>query len=584
MDDATEHDELQGPVGLADDEERGEAVEGVDIPRRRQRDNPSVPSGSRVLGFVLMLVVAGCADDDATGGTDSDNTTGAETSTETSTGETIATVTTNVGGSASSEGTGGDDGGGGGAEHEPAQTEPPQIGALFAWDSAANEWITDPSTQTVPGPLSLRVDAWAGDLERVEFSVDHELPFVVASPVDDGRYFATIPLDHTMWEGARTFIARAIDTQGRSAETTLSVDVDFLYPSGYPEFVAGAKNVTGHIVWSDTVSDSDGSIWIVGYEEEEGEIPRMLVEHRAADGEVIASDFAPPAFGQPTYGRRIVVHAGAAYVLASFTNKDIVVRYQANGEIAAVWAPSGVELHDLAVTNDNVIVVGNSGELGQTEALLTSWWLSNALVPQWEHQAAGDGNQKNSARRAKLIGGDLFIVGFVELSGQRAGYIGSHNPVTGERSWSATLYEDSEEEEIADIAGTPDAIVTIGTAKTADGVLPRLRKIGWGQTVHDIDNLEHTESAGLMIESAPGYEVVIGARTCTLEPKCAAVFRRYGWGWTPYPKLIWHDQTDGATPTALEAAQWGFTNRIYTASVNLGQGHHILSSLDRYHP
>ncbi len=504
-----------------------------------------------------------------------------ESAAATTTGQTIeATVTTNVGGSTN---TGGDTTDAG-IEHEPAKTPPPEIGGLFAWDD--EEWTTTPSKRKVPGPLTMRVDAWAKQLERVEFSVDKELPFAVAQP-SDGSYFATVVLDHAMWEGERTFTARAFDTAGRSAETTLDLKVDFLYPSGYAQSLTYAKSIDGHAVWSGTATTADGSFWVVGYEEKDGDIPRLLVEHRAPDGDVIAADFDSPAYGQPTYGRRVVERDGAIYVLASLPNKDVVARYQADGTIVATWAPSSVELHDVVATGDHVVVVGNTGELGQTSTLLSSWWLSNALAPQWEDHVEGDGDQKNSARRAKMIGSDLIIVGFVELFDERAGYIGAHDPATGERWWSATLYNDAEEEDIVDVAGTPDAIITIGTATTAEGTRPRLRKIGWGEPVtHDIDNLVHTDSFGLMIASAPGYEFVIGARTCTNEPKCGAVFRRYGWG-TPYPKLIWHDQTDGGaamTPTALATAQWGFTHGIYVSSVSFGQGHHLQSSLMRFHP
>ncbi|MCA9719187.1 MAG: hypothetical protein KC468_31250, partial [Myxococcales bacterium] len=313
--------------------------------------------------------------------------------------------------------------------------------------------------------------------------------------------------------------------------------------------------------------------------------------------ELIAADFEEPAPGEASFASAVAIDDEDLLVLVHAPDRDIVVRYGADGAIAHTRTSAGSQFRDLAVTGQHaVIVAGNTGELGVDATQLRAWWYTSTLSLTYQRGAVGDGPDLNAATRVRVVDDEVIVAGFVEQVGERGSWIGSYSAASATEQWHRVHY-DGQDEIVADFTPVDGArIVTIGTAIVDGKPRVRLRRLTatgdqpFASDLHDVTlPADAPFQYGTRITRAPGTgEFVIGARTCTLESKCQGAVRRYWWSNLGPTPLWWHDsvglKTNTTTVTSLVPGSWGHVFSLSHCLVNYGSGHHDQASLDRYSP
>ncbi|MCA9719189.1 MAG: hypothetical protein KC468_31260, partial [Myxococcales bacterium] len=423
-------------------------------------------------------------------------------------------------------------------------------------------------------------------------------PFAIGTDYGSDSFGATVAIDHQKFAGVTTFRVDAYDNAGNHSSASVEVDVELL-PSGYTAALTGTNHAAAGEVWSGLAVDDKGELIVVGHYMAEGELPRIVIERRSPDGdELIAAEFEEPAPGEASFASAVAIDDEDLLVLVHAPDRDIVVRYGADGAIAHTRTSAGVEFRDLAVTEDStVVVVGNTGAVGVDSTTLRVWWYTPSLTLEYQRGAVGDGPNLNAAARVRVAGENVIVAGFVEQAGERGAWIGSYSAESATEQWHSVHY-DGQDEVFADFTPVDGGrIVTIGTAMVDSEPRVRMRRLTLtGEQPlpsdrHDVSNLPYDApfQYGVRVARTPGAgEFVMGARTCTLAATCQGAVRRYTWSNLGPTPLWWNDsvglKTTTTTITDLVAGSWGYVFSLSHCLVNYGQGHHDQASLDRYSP
>ncbi len=440
-----------------------------------------------------------------------------------------------------------------------------------------------PEPITAAGPVALSVFALDDmGIERVDFFVGDQK---VASVTDHdfGHYAYTLAIDHQDDAGELEFYAVAVDSAGQTATSDAVAFTVALPESGAVVVHEPNQPFPGeHVYWEDVAVSPTGELFIVGFRLKDG-VTTMLSERRGPGGSLIDDQWIAPTQGR--YGVAVTFMGSTPIVVArDVDGSSWITRYTASGSKMYLYTQDDVEWRDVAVSDELVFVVGNTGVFGVTDTVARTWTMTPTLTPLWV-QTETEGGDKNTARAVAVADGRVFAVGQVtynDLPGE-FGAAWAYAAQDGAPHWSRVFTKEAED--ILDVAVLPDGLRTAGFWYVDEGRRMLVRHLqvedGVGVPIDLLEQTAEVERAYALAVSSHGEYVIAGAECENGE--CFAQSRRYA-GDTKK----WQELSGLKSPVtrfvAAKPAEYGYVVLLGQHDVNYGNGLQGSSWLHVVHP
>ncbi|MCA9720709.1 MAG: hypothetical protein KC468_38965, partial [Myxococcales bacterium] len=338
-----------------------------------------------------------------------------------------------------------------------------------------------------------------------------------------------------------------------------------------------------HVYWEDVAVSPNGEFYVVGFRIKDGETT-LLSERRGPAGTLIDDALIAQTAGR--YGVAVAFMGSSLILVArDVDGASWLGRYHASGSLMYQRSQDDAEWRDVAVTDELVFVVGNSGKLADAGAASARIWaMTPALVPYWVRTESAGGD-KNVARAVRVVDGRVFAVGQASFDGipGRYGAAWAYASADGAPLWSRVFPKETED--IRDVAVLPDGLRTAGHWDVDGGQRMVVRHLqvedGVGVPINILEQTSEVELAYAIAGASHGEYVVAG--TGCADGECFAQGRRYAENahkWTAEYAL----KSPVSRVVAAESLPYGYVALLGQQDVNYGNGEQGSSWLRVLHP